>query len=218
MNELEGSPWTIDELGARVAEALSFDYLGAPNDRVRAVPDRRTIRYYTTLGLIDRPSAIRGRTAYYGRRHLMQLVAIKRLQAEGHSLAEVQRRLLGLTDAVLGRLARLSGPEVETPSGRNLQAGGRQGDAFWKSEPAAANVVDASAARGAVSKLLGLSLGPGATLLLESGRALDVEDVDAIRKAAGPLIRCLESLRLVIGRRDEEGGGRDGRPAADLDR
>src|SRR3954452_21706457 len=99
--------WTIDELGAMVALALSVDYAGQANGRVRDVPDRRTIRYYTTLGLIDRPAQMRGRTALYGRRHLLQLVAIKRLQARGATLAQVQRRLLGLPDAALADLARL---------------------------------------------------------------------------------------------------------------
>src|SRR3954468_22885713 len=95
------SLWTIDELGAQVALALSVDYDGPPNGRVRDVPDRRTIRYYTTLGLLDRPAEMRGRTALYGRRHLMQLVAIKRLQARGLSLSEVQQRLVGLGGAAL---------------------------------------------------------------------------------------------------------------------
>src|SRR3954454_24575633 len=104
--------WTIEELGGRVAEALSDGYRGVPSGRVRDVPDLRTIRYYTTLGLLDRAAAMRGRTALYGRRHLLQLVAIKRLQARGLSLAEIQQRLVGLTDADLGRLARLAdGPE-----------------------------------------------------------------------------------------------------------
>src|SRR5437764_5230066 len=97
--------WTLDELCARVAVALAVDYAGQASGRVREVPDRRTIRYYTTLGLIDRPAAVRGRTALYGRRHLLQLVAIKRLQAHGLSLAEVQSRLVGLTDSDLVVLA-----------------------------------------------------------------------------------------------------------------
>src|SRR5215470_5196198 len=99
--------WTLDELCAQVALALAVDYAGAGNGRVRDVPDRRTIRYYTTLGLIDRPAAMRGRTALYGRRHLLQLVAIKRLQAAGRSLAEIQQQLLGLSTAQLSQLARL---------------------------------------------------------------------------------------------------------------
>src|SRR3989442_938412 len=99
--------WTIDELGATVALALAVDYAGAPNGRIRDVPDRRTIRYYTTLGLLDRPAEMRGRTALYGRRHLWQLVAIKRLQGHGLALAEIQQRLLGLTDEALRDLARV---------------------------------------------------------------------------------------------------------------
>src|SRR5439155_7820073 len=107
MSANPGTLWTLDELGRKVAEALAVDYEGPPNDRVRDVPDLRTIRYYTTLGLIDRPAEMRGRTAYYGPRHLLQLAAIKRLQARGLSLAEVQRRLLGLPDPALAELARL---------------------------------------------------------------------------------------------------------------
>src|SRR5437660_12648026 len=101
------SLWTIDQLGAQVALALSVDHQGAPNRRVREVPDLRTIRYYTTLGLLDRPAEMRGRTALYGQRHLLQLVVIKRLQGRGLTLAEIQRQLVGLTNQALGKLAKL---------------------------------------------------------------------------------------------------------------
>jgi MFS family permease/DNA-binding transcriptional MerR regulator len=102
---------------------------------VRDVPDRRTIRYYTTLGLIDRPSEMRGRTALYDRRHLLQLVAIKKLQAGGQSLAEVQRALAGQTDRGLAEVARLGGeglapgavPARRPPPARD----------FWREAPAA---------------------------------------------------------------------------------
>src|SRR5579883_622967 len=97
-------PWTIDELTEAVASALAEGYGGAPSGRVRDVPDQRTIRYYTTLGLIDRPSEMRGRTALYDRRHLLQVVAIKKLQACGQSLAEVQRALAGQTDRGLAEV------------------------------------------------------------------------------------------------------------------
>src|SRR5215211_5617368 len=107
MTEQATPLWTIDDLGSQVALALSVDYEGQASGRVRDVPDRRTIRYYTTLGLVDRPAEMRGRTAYYGPRHLMQLAAIKRLQARGLSLAAVQRQLLGISDSALAGLARL---------------------------------------------------------------------------------------------------------------
>src|SRR5271170_5186383 len=99
--------WDLDSLSAQVALVLADGYPGQPSGRVRDVPDRRTIRYYTTLGILDKPAAMRGRTALYGRRHLLQLVALKRLQAQGLLLAEVQQRLVGQTDAALAELARL---------------------------------------------------------------------------------------------------------------
>src|SRR5262245_35973848 len=105
--------FTLQELSARVERALSWDYAGQENGQVREIPDPRTIRYYATLGLVDRPDLLSGRTALYGRRHLLQIVAIKRLQAGGLSLAQVQEELLGLSDAALTRIARLPPEAVE---------------------------------------------------------------------------------------------------------
>jgi DNA-binding transcriptional MerR regulator len=101
--------WTLDELAERVDVALAVDYAGPPSARIRAVPDPRSIRWYTTIGLIDRPVAHQGRTALYGPRHLLQLVAVKRLQASGLPLVAIQRELAGATDTQLARVARLPG-------------------------------------------------------------------------------------------------------------
>jgi DNA-binding transcriptional MerR regulator len=106
---MQESRWTLDELAERVDVALAVDYAGPPSARVRAVPDRRAIRWYTTIGLIDRPVAHRGRTALYGPRHLLQLVAVKRLQASGLPLVAIQQELAGATDTQLARVARLPG-------------------------------------------------------------------------------------------------------------
>ena len=122
--------WTLDELSARVALSLSVGYEGQASGRVREVPDRRTIRYYTTLGLLDRPT-LRGRTAFYSRRHLAQLVALKRLQARGLSLAEAQARLLGLTDRKLAELAQLPADGEDTPPAGETVEAGRRRQAFW---------------------------------------------------------------------------------------
>ncbi|HEX2805271.1 MAG TPA: MerR family transcriptional regulator, partial [Kineosporiaceae bacterium] len=88
MDEAPG--WTLEELVRRVGLALDGAarvgaYPGAPNGRVRDVPDQRVIRWYTSTGLVDRPIGGRGRGARYGTRHLNQLMAIKRLQAVGSS-------------------------------------------------------------------------------------------------------------------------------------
>jgi DNA-binding transcriptional MerR regulator len=113
--------WTLDELAERVDTALAVDYSGPPSGRVRAVPDRRAIRWYTTIGLVDRPVAHRGRTALYGPRHLLQLVAVKRLQARGLPLVAIQQELAGATDSQLAGVARLPegvAPGPAVPSGR----------------------------------------------------------------------------------------------------
>jgi DNA-binding transcriptional MerR regulator len=71
------------------------------------VPNERLVRWYVTVGLVDPPLSRRGRVARYGRRHLLQLVAVKRRQAEGRSLAEIQAELAGATDEALAAVARV---------------------------------------------------------------------------------------------------------------
>jgi DNA-binding transcriptional MerR regulator len=124
---MEAPRWTLDELAERVDAALAVDYAGPSSGRVRAVPDRRAIRWYTTIGLIDRPVAYRGRTALYGLRHLLQLVAVKRLQATGLPLVAIQQELAGATDSQLARIAQLppgaeAAQAAAAPSGWSLSS------------------------------------------------------------------------------------------------
>lgn len=189
--------WTLDELAVEVAKALAEGYDGAASGRVRDVPDRRTIRYYTTLGLIDRPAEMRGRTAFYGRRHLLQIVAIKKLQALGRSLAEIQRETAGQTDA---HLSRITGPVVH---GAEPSADGRPGADhrrdFWRGEPAAhaPPVAESENLVEDAAHFVGVPLDPGVTLLLAPARPLGADDLAAIRRAAAPLIDMLTRARLI---------------------
>src|SRR5262245_45057130 len=162
--------WPLDELCARVALALAVDYAGQHSGRVRDVPDQRTIRYYTTLGLLDRPAEMRGRTALYGRRHLLQLVAIKRLQSKGLPLAEVQQRLLGLSDKALEQLARLpeDGPRAAEKAERKRSKIDRPQAAFWTSVPAPV--------MPAAPQEVEVRLAPGVALSLTATRELDDYD------------------------------------------
>jgi DNA-binding transcriptional MerR regulator len=107
--------FTLDELSGEVARELAERrLLGlAPDARVAAAPDARTVRYYTTLGLLDRPR-IENRQARYGKRHLWQLLAIKALQAFQLPLGEIQERLYARSDAELKQLVEALSKEVRS--------------------------------------------------------------------------------------------------------
>ena len=210
--------WTLDELAERVDGALAVDYAGPPSARVRAVPDRRSIRWYTTIGLIDRPAAHQGRTALYGPRHLLQLVAVKRLQASGLPLVAIQRELAGATDTQLARVARLPGGPAALDGGGSsvvrdsapgaaarqplagpprAVAGGAPRAGFWRQQ--AATFTTAADPDPPAATLRGVRLGEGATLLLEPGRQVDAADVQAVLDAARPLLAVLRERGLGTG-------------------
>jgi hypothetical protein len=190
--------WTLDELAARVSAALgAADYPGAPNGRVREVPDRRAIRWYTTIGLLDRPAGMRGRTALYGPRHLGQLVAIKRLQAQGHSLAEIQGELVGATDATLWQLAGLDPEQTsgQTPEQARPGPEAPRQRAFW-AQPVAVPAPNPGDDEP-IGVLTGVPLDGGAVLLLPTRPGPD--DLAALRAAAAPLIDLLTARGLLAG-------------------
>jgi len=194
--------WTIADLAARVTAALGGDFNGVPSGRVRDVPDLRSIRYYTMLGLLARPE-IRGRTAYYGRRHLLELVAIKRLQAQGLSLAQVQERLLGIGDREVEKLAAVKADvrdAAPTVAGAPREQRSARAAAFWQSAPAVAppppaNEREHLSARSGLVTLLPLAA--GISLGLEAIRTITAEDVAALQAAAEPLRKLLIERRLV---------------------
>ena len=197
MKNGETTLWTIEELGERVAAGLATGYGGVPSGRVRDVPDLRTIRYYTTLGLLDRPAEMRGRTALYGQRHLLQLVAIKRLQARGLSLAAVQERVVGLSNPALRRLAGSVSPREKESS---------RAESFWRTrlveeqeqEHEQVEAPDPPAEEERSFIPMAIPLGDGLVLSLVTWRAVDEEDLRVIRMAAAPLIELIR-LRGLIG-------------------
>jgi DNA-binding transcriptional MerR regulator len=62
----------------------------------------RNLRFYRTLGILDGPLA--GRK--YGRRHFLQLAAIRILQAQGLPLSKIREVMDSKTDAGLHELLR----------------------------------------------------------------------------------------------------------------
>jgi DNA-binding transcriptional MerR regulator len=198
---------TLRELVAEAAVALSAAGLEQSSGRVSEVPTPRTIRYYARHGLIDKPIGWRGRAALYGRRHIAQIVAIKRMQADGSSLDQIQLALSGASDAELAArsgIALAAAPEATGP-------GADDAGAFWRRvptdapEPGAARVGqheeedDGQGAASAGGDLLtGARLDPGVALWVEGARrALDDDDIAAIKVAAEPLMRLLRARRII---------------------
>lgn len=85
--------------------------------RVRELPDERTARFYTTLGLLSPPVRFDGRRALYGRRHLLQLLAIKRLQSRGLTIRDIQVKLRGASAAALVAIAGVAAPVIQKALG-----------------------------------------------------------------------------------------------------
>jgi DNA-binding transcriptional MerR regulator len=213
-------PWTILELAELAAETLAATQQTGPegiparaNGRVRDVPNERLIRWYVTVGLVDPPLSRRGRVAQYGRRHLLQLVAVKRRQTEGRSLAEIQAELAGATDEMLAAVARV--PDIEPapqaepapPPEPVPQAAAAAPSRFWvrqprqPSQPTPAAEPPGRPESGAgfspAGLMHGVRLAPGVTLLIEGGdHEPGPDDVTEILNAARPLVRELADRGL----------------------
>jgi DNA-binding transcriptional MerR regulator len=209
--------WTIGELAARAAEALAADQPRQSSGRVREMPNDRLIRWYSTVGLVDPPLSRTGRIARYGRRHLLQLVAVKRRQSEGRSLSDIQAELLGAPDAYLESVARLPVPAAASAAAA-LAAPSAQSahdEKFWLRRPARMTAEARNGPRQAANAPVpgpapdlvhGVRLAHGVLLVLDPDHiAADRLDAAELREAAGPLLQALAAAGLDYGSPDQEG-------------
>jgi len=173
------------------------------------VPNERLIRWYTTIGLLDPPLARRGRVALYGARHLLQLVAAKRRQADGRTIAEIQSELTGATDKTLSAIADIPMPRraPSTETHARFWAAQPASPALDSHEPAAreSGPEPREEAEGA-GIVHGVRLAPGVTVLLDGGRAPVAGDLPSLVEAAAPLLAVLAARGLAPAARvpDEE--------------
>jgi DNA-binding transcriptional MerR regulator len=181
------NPWTLEELTRRVAEATHRLGLLQENGQVADVPNARAIRWYTSTGLLRRPQQ-RGRVAFYGPAHLRELVAIKRLQAQGLTLDQVQQQLLGKSDDEVCALAGVPA-DVEAVAAAVVEGGGRS---FWSddvADAAVAGAVEVTGDAGAGDVVVGAARAAfdhpcGVTVVLPAtARTPTADDVQAILSA-----------------------------------
>lgn len=90
---------------ARAVEGL-LSQLGIEQNRgtVSLVPDERTIRYYLSEGLIQPAEEKQGTASVFIYRHLLQLVAVKKLQAEHLPIRKIRELVSGKDDQQLESL------------------------------------------------------------------------------------------------------------------
>jgi DNA-binding transcriptional MerR regulator len=221
---------TISEFAEAAARALHASGAVPDNRQAKAVPTARMIRYYTARGLLPRPGT-RGRALVYGRRHLLQLVAIKRLQGQGMGLDDIGERLLGISDSDLERLAAGAEEAVLANLGEVDPAQPREPSRtaghFWAAPPAVTAPVAAGrqtatttipgAARA--SLITGLSAPEPAAPALAAQIVTEIRLSDSVRvlvdgdsnrlpspealgAAAGPLLRLLAPKPAAAHRRE----------------
>ncbi|GGL18819.1 MerR family transcriptional regulator [Deinococcus radiotolerans] len=96
-------------IDALVAEANRLLAQLLPEDRAARLKDEvnpRLVRHYTTVGLLPAPTR-EGREARYGRVHLLGLLALRRLMADGLSGKALAGALTGRSEQDLADLARM---------------------------------------------------------------------------------------------------------------
>ena len=90
-------PVDANQLVSAAAQQLKAANVRSATGRSSAVPSVRDIRYYQSLGLLDHAIRIGGRATYTSA-HVERLYQIKKLQSEGHTLAQIRTLLGGGSD------------------------------------------------------------------------------------------------------------------------
>ncbi len=172
---------TLDEL-VEAADALLRE-VKQTRYAVSERPDVRTVRYYTTRGLLPKPLSYDGGRARYGYAHLVRLLAIKRMQAEHFTLEQVARALERKNDDDVTAL-------VETRTHADVVTPPRSLDQVPPLRPAADDDrVPVRPAGGA----LALELAPGGRVIVEPAVMQDPEKRERLADNLEQLARMLRA-------------------------
>ena len=124
---------------ARVSGQLVADLqLEQQRGTVTSVPDERTIRYYLAEGLIQTPEERQGTASVFSYLNLLQLLTVKKLQAEHLPIRKIRELVAGKSEQELETLLGVRGP-----SGKNTEAK-RYLESLLASAPAAPPTQDAA--------------------------------------------------------------------------
>ena len=102
------------QAGGRIIAELEWEQ---QRGTVTSVPDERTIRYYLAEGLVQTPDEKQGTASVFGYLNLLQLLTVKKMQAEHLPIRKIRELVAGKTEQ-----------ELETLLGVGSHAGRRQRD------------------------------------------------------------------------------------------
>lgn len=125
---MEKGQWTLSEL---LRECLDHLGEGGGSNRINWTPDARQVRYYTSLGLMDRPFGGRGHGNTYSPKHLLQLLAVKKLQTKGVRLAEMPEMLAGLSESRVAGLLGLGADWLASQTLSQSEIATRRRERVW---------------------------------------------------------------------------------------
>ncbi|HEV8367818.1 MAG TPA: MerR family transcriptional regulator, partial [Pyrinomonadaceae bacterium] len=111
----------LPEFAAVCERVMSELDLEQVRGTVTSVPDERTIRYYLAEGLIQSSEERQGTASVFGYLNVLQLVAVKKLQAEHLPIRKIRELVDGKNEQ-----------ELETLLGVGAQSGKRPNDSEAK--------------------------------------------------------------------------------------
>jgi DNA-binding transcriptional MerR regulator len=123
--------WTIHELAEAVNAWCRDRGLEPANGQTASELSARTLHYYRSVGLLDAPESGEGRG--YRRRHVLQLKAIRVLQAQGLPLSRIQQLLFGRSDEELKQIVVSVGKTV--PRAANVRPHALVSQETWTAYP-----------------------------------------------------------------------------------
>jgi DNA-binding transcriptional MerR regulator len=94
----------VNELATAAKQVLISTEIFQDRESVTALPDERTIRYYITEGLVSPAEEKQGTSSVFGYLQLLQLLVIKKLQAENLSIRQIRQIVVGRKERELEQL------------------------------------------------------------------------------------------------------------------
>lgn len=99
----------LPEFAQAAERILSELDLEQERGTVTSVPDERTIRYYLAEALIQSPEEKQGTASVFGYLNLLQLIVVKKLQADHLPIRKIRELVAGKSEQELENLAGIGG-------------------------------------------------------------------------------------------------------------